>query len=76
MKEPDYVMSLMSTYGTNQRSDRKETWHDWKENRVSKATTFKYPEVIYNHFRCHHSIDNHNAKRHNPISLEVVWATK
>ena len=27
MKEPDYVMSLMSTYGTNQRSG-KETTHE------------------------------------------------
>ena len=62
MKEPDYIMSLMSMYGTNQRIDGKETRHDWKENGVSKTTMFKYPEVIDNHFRYRHSVDNHNAK--------------
>ena len=76
MKEPDYIMSLMSTYGTNQRVDRKETLRDWKENGINKTTMFKYPEVIDNHFRYHQSIDDHSAKRHSPISLEVVWATK
>ena len=76
MKEPDYIMSLMSTYGTNQRIDGKETRRDWKENGVSKTMMFKYPEVIVNHFRHRHSVDDYNAKRHSPISLEVVWATK
>jgi hypothetical protein len=32
--------------------------------------------VIANHFRFRHSVDDHNAKRHAPISLEVVWSTK
>ena len=36
----------------------------------------KYPEVIHNHFQYHHAVDDHNAKRHSPISIEVVWATK
>ena len=30
MKEPDYVMSLMSTYGTNNCDNGKETWHNWR----------------------------------------------
>ena len=46
MKEPDYIMSLMSTYETNQQIDRKETGCDWKENGISKTTMFQYPEVI------------------------------
>ena len=37
---------------------------------------FKYPEVVPNHFQNCHSVDDHNAKRHSPISIEVVWATK
>ena len=28
--EPDYVMSLMSTYGTNNRDNGKETHRNWK----------------------------------------------
>ena len=30
MKEPDYVMSLMSTYGTNNSDNGKETRRNWK----------------------------------------------
>ena len=33
---------------------------------------FKYPEVVHNHFQICHSVDDHNAKRHSPISIEVV----
>ena len=39
-------------------------------------THFLYPEVISNHFRFCHSVDNHNVQRHAPISLEYIWATK
>ena len=52
MKEPHYIMSLMSTYGTNQCSG--------KEN--SQKTKFNYPEVVGNHFLYCHSIDAHNNK--------------
>ena len=35
-----------------------------------------YPEVIGNHFLYRHSVDDHNNKRHSPISIEEIWATK
>jgi hypothetical protein len=38
--------------------------------------TFQYPEVIHNHFKYRHYIDDHNNKRQSPISLEETWATK
>ena len=76
MKEPDYVMSLMFTYGMNSRHSGKETQHNWKEGGVMVTKTFKYPEVVHNHFQNCHSFNDHNAKRHCPISIEVVWATK
>ena len=37
---------------------------------------FKYLEVVHNHFQYRHALDDHNAKWHSPISIEVVWATK
>ena len=76
MKELDYIMPLMSTYGTNDRDNRKETQWDWKEGAMMKSASFKYPEVIHNHFMFRHAVDDHNGKQHSPISLEVVWATK
>ena len=40
MKEPDYVMSLMSSYGTNDRSNGKETQRDWKNGTTNMTTRF------------------------------------
>ena len=69
-------MSLMSTYGTNLRTG-KETSREWVDSSgVKKNGKFHYPEVVGNHFLYRHSVDDHNNKRHSPISLEVVWATK
>ncbi|KAG7356336.1 transposase IS4 [Nitzschia inconspicua] len=68
MKEPDYVMMLMSTYGTNIRMGE-------HKNRDG-VEAFQYPEVVHNHYQYRHQIDDHNNKRHQPISLEVTWATK
>ena len=45
MKEPDYVMSIMSTYGTNQWTG-KEMQHEL----VGGGEKISYPEVIGNHF--------------------------
>jgi hypothetical protein len=75
MKEPNYVMQLMSTYGTNERMGDLMK-RVYKDGGVLQEKTFQYPEVVHNHFQYHHIIDDHNAKRHSPISLEVIWATK
>ena len=42
----------------------------------ARSISFRYPEVVHNHFLYHHAVDDHNGMRHSPISLEVVWATK
>ena len=76
MKEPDYVMSLISTYGTNVWDGYNEMRHEWKDNGMTRTKSFRYPEVVHNHFQNQHSVDDHNAKRHSPISIEVVWVTK
>ena len=72
MKEPDYVMSIMSTYGTNQRTGKETQCELVGGGRKN----FSYPEVIGNHFLYRHSVDDHNNKRHSPISIEEIWATK
>ena len=76
MKELDYVMSLMSSYGTNDQEEGRETRRQWKHNGELVTKKFRYPEVVNNHFLFRHSVDDHNVKGHSPISLEVVWATK
>ena len=76
MKEPDYVMLLMSTYGTNNHDNGKETRRNWKAGGEARSNSFRYPEVVHNHFWYFHAVDDHSGKQHSPISLEVVWATK
>ena len=45
MKEPDYTMSLMSTYGTNQCGG-KETTREWVDGSgKSQKIKFNYPET-------------------------------
>ena len=77
MKEPDYTMKIMSTYGTNERNENHRTRRVYKdENNKLVSTSFNYPEVISNHFKFRHAVDDHNGRRHSPICLEHVWATK
>jgi Transposase IS4 len=75
MKEPDYVMTLMSTYGTCDRSG-KETERDVLVGGIRQKVKFNYPEVVGNHFKYRHLVDDHNNRRHSPISFEENWATK
>ena len=42
----------------------------------ARSISFRYPEVVHNHFLYHHAVDDHNGKQHSPIRLEVAWATK
>ena len=42
MKEPDYVMSLMSSYGTNSRVGR-ETRREWKEKLKLQVSFLNLP---------------------------------
>ena len=70
MKEEDYVSILMSTYGTHEQIGN-EKYHKLMDGSIRR---FEYPEVLHNHFRYQHLIDDHNSKRHQPISLEDVLA--
>ena len=47
----------------------------WKEDGVTKTTKFKYPEVVHNHYKYWHMVDDHNVRRQSPISIEESWAT-
>ena len=56
LKEPDYVLMFMTTYGSINRLGRDQI------RRVNGETyTFKYPEVCYMHYTYRDSVDNDNA---------------
>ena len=76
MKDTDYVMSLMSTYGTLNDTNCRESARDYKEGQEKWRKVFRYTEVIDNHYKFRHSVDDHNGLRHFPISFKESWATK
>lgn len=79
MKEPDYVMMIMSTYGAlTEHSDQKFSYRG--SVATGDATKFKYKEVVANHYKYRGAVDEHNSKRHDGgtgdgIGLEASWAT-
>ena len=44
-------------------------------NGVKHVTTFRYPEVVYNHYWYHDVVDNHNSYRMHLLSMEETWMT-
>ena len=78
LKEPDYVMTLMSTYGSlNAKSTQKDSV---RYSDDGNHTTFKYNVVVGNHFDYRDSVDSHNGKRHDcgtkqGLSIEETWRT-
>ena len=55
-------MSLMSTYGTMERSGEEKNCSS-KEDGVIKMVKFKYPEVIHNHNKYMHMVDDYHSRR-------------
>ena len=86
MKEPDYVLMMMSTYGALIEDPREKVSHrTFVDSNAAGGerqahVTFKYKEVIGNHYLYRGSVDEHNSKRHDGgggagISLERSWKT-
>ena len=76
-KEPDYVMQLMATYGTDEEMEDGKTQRTTINNDGERTmVNFKYRELFYNHFKYRNLVDLHNQCRHQPLSLESIWATR
>ena len=76
VKDPDYMMLMVSTYGMLEHSEGSETHQRHKgsgEELVTKQ--FSYHEVFGNHFNYRHQADDNKNCRHYPISVERTWAT-
>ena len=72
MKEPDYNMKLMATYGTlTVEQGEKESVRHFGE----KSMKFKYTKIFSYHFKYRHMVDDHNNLRHSTPTLEDTWKT-
>ena len=74
MKEPDYIMMLMPTYGMTLRMGVTKRRHYTVEG-VKKVVEFQYPDIVHDHYQFHDMIDNHNSFQMHPISIEETWMT-
>ena len=62
IKEQNYALSLMSTYRTI-KGKGKTRKCKWFNNSQKKEKSFKYPEVVHNHYLYCNAVDSHNAYR-------------
>ena len=76
MREPDYVMKIMSTYGgLTVQEDQRDSIRAYYENGEIKNCTFKYMIPFANHFLYRHMVNDHNSIQHQVPSLEQTWTT-
>jgi hypothetical protein len=77
MKEEDYVMKLMATYGALRLVNEGATQRSvTRQSGIRENVNFNYTEPIFNHFKFRHQVDDHNNNRHSPISVEESVNTK
>ena len=68
LKDPDYVMLMITTYGMLYHLEGLDTHRRYKGlggDLVAKL--FNYHEVFDNHFNYRHQVDDNNNWRHSPI---------
>ena len=77
IKEPDYVMLMMKTYGTLEYLEGSDTQRRYKGAGGELTTKrFNYCEVFGSHFIYRHQVDENSNWRHSTISVERTWDTK
>jgi hypothetical protein len=74
MKEENYVMKIMATYGSECPPMRKRTKARRKLANGTKVE-FEYIEPIANHFDYRHCVDDNNHLRQMLPSIEGTWKT-
>ena len=77
MKDPDYVMKIISSWMTLDELEGASTRRDFIDSSGTKETkqfTYKHPLGL--HFRYRHQVDDHNNNIYVPISLYRTWVNK
>jgi len=74
MKEPNYILSIMSTYGTTERTGD-EHIRAYTVNGTTRRKSIIYPECVTNHYMYRDSVDANNRDQMYLIALEEVWKT-
>ena len=72
MRDADYVLKLMCTYGTLDEDMNKETQRQLNDGTTKK---FRHTETFKNHYLYRHAVDDYNNIRHSTPSIEGCWKT-
>ena len=77
MRDKDWVMKMMTTYGGLTANEDGEETRRWvkSQNGKHELKHFKYTEPFYNHYKFRHAVDDHNNLRHSVPSIEGTWIT-
>ena len=76
LKEPQYVMKLMSTYaGLVDPFKRYEVNRHYVHEEKEIKSSFNLQEPFANHYLYRHAVDDHNNVRHSLPSIEDTWGT-
>ena len=77
MKEMDFVMKVMEIWMTLDELYGARTRRYFIDSSGTKdIKQFKYHQPFGFHFRYNNQVDDHNNRRHAPISLDITWETK
>ena len=75
IKEHDYVMLMMTTYGIFEHLEGSDTHKRYKVACGELATKrFNYRKVFGNHFNYRHQVDNNYNRHLYSISVKRTWA--
>ena len=76
LKEPQYVMKLMSTYaGLVDPFQRYEVNRHYVHEEKEIKSSFNLQEPFANHYLYRHAVDDHNNVQHSLPSIEDTWGT-
>ena len=77
MKDKDWTMKLMATYGgLTDHPTHPAARRVYKNNQgIYTNKFFKYTEPFANHYLYRHAVDDHNHLRHAIPSIEATWVT-
>ena len=76
LKDTDYLICMLTTYGALGKFEGSEMHQKYKGSGGEVATKLiNYHEVFGNHFHYPHQVGNNNNNQNYPISVERTWAT-
>ena len=74
IKDPDYVVVMMRTYGTLEHLEGLDTQRRYKGAGWELVTKqFNNREVFGNHFNYRHKVDDKKNRRNSPITIDSTW---